>query len=71
MDWKNPPSLGLRLVTSLTEQLNGTIELDRTGGTCFTLYLSRRYPGWNNRRTSDGNRNTGIRGSEPIGEAIG
>jgi two-component sensor histidine kinase len=44
MDWKNPPSLGLRLVTSLTEQLNGTIELDRTGGTCFTLYLSPKVP---------------------------
>lgn len=39
LDWKNPDSLGLRLVNSLVTQLNGTIELDRTGGTTFSLVV--------------------------------
>ena len=39
LDWTNPPSLGLRLVHILTEQLKGTITLERAGGTCFTLTI--------------------------------
>lgn len=31
------PSLGLQLVKTLTEQLDGTIELDRNSGTSFTI----------------------------------
>ncbi|MFA4876964.1 MAG: histidine kinase dimerization/phosphoacceptor domain -containing protein [Methanoregula sp.] len=38
-DWRNPPSLGLRLVCSLVEQLDGTIELDRSSGTAFTIVV--------------------------------
>jgi PAS domain S-box-containing protein len=39
LDWKNTGSLGLRLVYNLTEQLEGTIELDRAGGTKFTITI--------------------------------
>jgi PAS domain S-box-containing protein len=38
-DWRNAKSLGLRLVTSLVEQLQGTIELDRSAGTAFTIVV--------------------------------
>jgi len=38
-DWRNAESLGLRLVILLVEQLDGTIELDRTGGTTFTIVV--------------------------------
>ena len=34
---RNSPSLGLTLIYSLVEQLEGTIELDRRGGTTFTI----------------------------------
>ena len=37
IDFRNSPSLGLTLVNSLVEQLDGTIELDRRGGTTFTI----------------------------------
>ncbi len=37
MNWENPESLGLRLVMMLCQQLNGSIELDRTRGTAFQL----------------------------------
>ena len=37
LDWKNTESLGLQLVNILTQQLDGTIELDRTGGTAFKI----------------------------------
>jgi two-component sensor histidine kinase len=38
MDFRNTESLGLRLVTSLSEnQLQGKIELDRTEGTEFRI----------------------------------
>ncbi len=39
IDWRNTDSLGLRLVNSLVTQLNGTIDLDRTGGTSFTFIV--------------------------------
>jgi two-component sensor histidine kinase len=37
IDPRNSPSLGLTLVNSLVEQLDGTIELDRRGGTTFSI----------------------------------
>jgi PAS domain S-box-containing protein len=38
IDFKNTETLGLDLVTTLAEnQLNGTIALDKTGGTTFTI----------------------------------
>lgn len=40
-DWKNTSSLGMRLVTSLIDQVDGTIELDRTKGTAFTVTLKK------------------------------
>jgi len=39
LDWRNTQSLGLRLVVSLVNQLDGTIDLDRSGGTAFTMVL--------------------------------
>jgi PAS domain S-box-containing protein len=41
-DWKNAKSLGLRLVISLVEQLRGTIKLDRTAGTTFTIVVKEK-----------------------------
>jgi two-component sensor histidine kinase len=41
MDFRSTPTLGLRLVSSLTQQLGGTIELDRSQGTCFQIRLPR------------------------------
>jgi two-component sensor histidine kinase len=37
LDWQDPPSLGLRLVKMLTEQLRGTIELDHSAGIVFKI----------------------------------
>jgi len=37
VDFRNSPSLGLTVINSLVEQLDGTIELDRGGGTVFTI----------------------------------
>jgi two-component sensor histidine kinase len=37
LDFRNAESLGLQLVYTLTEQLDGTIELERRDGTVFTL----------------------------------
>jgi PAS domain S-box-containing protein len=42
LDWRNSPSLGLKLVTSLVEQLQGTIELHRDEGTRFDITLKER-----------------------------
>ena len=44
-DWKNTDSLGLHLVNSLTEQLSGTIELDRSSGTKFIITVPEQGPG--------------------------
>jgi PAS domain S-box-containing protein len=41
-DWRNATSLGLRLVISLVEQLQGSIELDRHAGTTFTIVLQEK-----------------------------
>ncbi|MGH8060201.1 MAG: hypothetical protein ACREOH_23680 [Candidatus Entotheonellia bacterium] len=37
LDFRHTDSLGLQLVSMLTAQLGGTIELEREGGTRFTL----------------------------------
>ncbi|HPQ76082.1 MAG TPA: PAS domain S-box protein [Methanoregulaceae archaeon] len=42
LDWRKPASLGLRLVNSLVSQLNGSIELDRSQGTAFSLVLQEK-----------------------------
>jgi PAS domain S-box-containing protein len=42
LDWKNTKSLGLRLVNTLVDQLNGTVELDRSAGTLFTMVLHEK-----------------------------
>ncbi len=40
LDFRNTESLGLQLVVTLTDQLKGTIELDRTRGTEFRIAFS-------------------------------
>jgi two-component sensor histidine kinase len=40
VDFRNTESLGLQLVNTLIEQLNGTIELDRSCGTAFKIIFS-------------------------------
>ena len=43
LDFRNTESLGMQLVVSLVEeQLDGTIELDRSGGTAFTITLKKQ-----------------------------
>ena len=42
LDWRNAESLGLRLVILLVEQLDGTIELDRSSGTAFTIVVKEK-----------------------------
>lgn len=37
IDFQNTETLGLRLIQTLTHQMKGTIELDRTSGTAFTI----------------------------------
>jgi PAS domain S-box-containing protein len=41
LDWKNPESLGLRLVNNLVEQLNGTIKVERELGTTYIISVHR------------------------------
>jgi len=42
LDWKNTDSLGLKLVSGLVErQLQGKIELVRSGGTEFIISFNR------------------------------
>jgi two-component sensor histidine kinase len=40
INYKNTKTLGLQLVCNLTDQLGGTIELDRNQGTEFIIRLS-------------------------------
>lgn len=37
LDFRNTESLGLQLVDTLTDQLGGTLEVDRNGGTAFKI----------------------------------
>ena len=41
-DWKNSESLGLQLVNSLVDQLNGTIESGGWGGTTFIITIQQK-----------------------------
>ena len=43
-DWRNAPSLGLRIVLMLTSQLDGAIELARGPGTRFELIIPQGDP---------------------------
>ncbi|MDO9034611.1 MAG: PAS domain S-box protein, partial [Methanoregula sp.] len=42
LDWKNTTSLGMRLVSSLIDQVDGTVTLDRGAGTSFTIVLKKK-----------------------------
>jgi PAS domain S-box-containing protein len=42
LDWKNTTSLGMRLITSLTDQVDGVIELDRENGTTFIITIPQK-----------------------------
>ena len=44
LDFRHTRTLGLQLMTLLVDQLNGTIELDRTGGTRFSITLLEPSP---------------------------
>jgi two-component sensor histidine kinase len=37
LDWRRTPSLGLQLVDLLSHQIHGSVELDQTLGTAFTI----------------------------------
>jgi len=41
IDYRNTQSLGLQLVVTLTDQLNGSIELDREHGTKYTIIFKQ------------------------------
>jgi len=41
LDFRNTGSLGLQLVNTLVNQLDGTVELDRSGGTEFKIIFQR------------------------------
>jgi two-component sensor histidine kinase len=41
-DWRKAESLGLRLINILVDQLFGTIELDRSTGTAFTIVVEEK-----------------------------
>jgi two-component sensor histidine kinase/GAF domain-containing protein len=41
MDFRNTGSLGMQLVIMLTEQIEGTVELDRSEGTAFTITFEK------------------------------
>jgi len=42
LNWRDTRSVGLRMVFSLVEQMNGTIGLDRSRGTEFSMVLEER-----------------------------
>ena len=44
LDFRMTDTLGLQLVTLLVDQLGGTIELDKTSGTAFTVTFSDQKP---------------------------
>ncbi|HUL62358.1 MAG TPA: histidine kinase dimerization/phosphoacceptor domain -containing protein, partial [Methanocella sp.] len=42
LDFRNAPTLGLQLVNTLVDQLEGSVELDATGGTKFKITFAER-----------------------------
>jgi two-component sensor histidine kinase len=40
LDFRDTKTLGLQVVNTLAVQLDGSIELDRSGGTCFRFSFS-------------------------------
>jgi two-component sensor histidine kinase len=42
IDFKNTDSLGFQLITSLTGQIDGKIDLDKTNGTCFIISFKEK-----------------------------
>jgi len=42
LDFRNTESFGLHLVNTLVSQLEGTIELDRSGGTAFEITFAEK-----------------------------
>ncbi|MFC1717112.1 histidine kinase dimerization/phosphoacceptor domain -containing protein [Candidatus Poribacteria bacterium] len=56
LDFRETESLGLQLVNTLTEQLEGSIELDRTSGTTFKITFEKPESGrevWSDGRNPD------------------
>jgi two-component sensor histidine kinase len=41
VDFRNTESLGLQLVVTLTDQLNGEISIDTTKGTTYTIIFNQ------------------------------
>ncbi len=41
LDWEKSDTLGLKLISMLSRQLNGSVELDRTRGTVFHMHFER------------------------------
>lgn len=39
LDWENASTLGLQLVQALTQQIRGTLTLNRSGGTAFSINM--------------------------------
>ena len=58
-DVRQTESLGLQLVSTLADQLAGTITLDHNGGTTFKILL-HPHNGFDAREASDGVQNSGI-----------
>ena len=42
IDWESSPSLGLQLVRSLTEQIDGKVEMISDGGTTFRIIFTEK-----------------------------
>jgi two-component sensor histidine kinase len=42
LDFRSTESLGLQLVVTLADQVGASIELDRSGGTTFTIVFDER-----------------------------
>jgi PAS domain S-box-containing protein len=58
-DFRQTDSLGLQLVSTLTDQLEATLAVDRTGGTSFKILLPP-HNGFDFHGAADGTRNSGI-----------
>ncbi|MCX6696811.1 MAG: hypothetical protein NTV84_04490 [Methanoregula sp.] len=39
LDWRNAPTFGLHLIITLIRQVQGSIELNRAGGTAFEMFI--------------------------------